>query len=58
LVDLAERAYELEHGALPKNIRDLVPDYLKAVPQDPANPTKAIELPAPAGREGGTRKSG
>jgi hypothetical protein len=32
---LATRAYTLDHGAPPKTAADLVPAYLKAVPQDP-----------------------
>lgn len=35
LVALAARAYELEKGRRPARLADLVPDYLKAVPQDP-----------------------
>ena len=35
MVDLAVRAYELERGQRPNEWRDLVPVYLKAVPQDP-----------------------
>ncbi len=34
-VDLAARAYELEKGHRPASSADLVPDYLKAIPQDP-----------------------
>jgi type II secretory pathway pseudopilin PulG len=32
---LALRAYRLDNGAYPGDLRDLVPDYLGAVPQDP-----------------------
>jgi len=32
----AARAYELEHGQPPATARDLVPQYLKSVPLDPA----------------------
>jgi hypothetical protein len=32
LIQLATRAYELERGAPPKNVSDLVPEYLQAVP--------------------------
>jgi hypothetical protein len=35
LIDLAARAYELEKGRRPASPADLVPDYLKAIPQDP-----------------------
>jgi hypothetical protein len=39
LVQLAARAYELEKGERPKNLADLVPAYLKAIPQDPLTRT-------------------
>ena len=39
LIDLAVRAYELEKGQSPKNVTDLVPVYLKSVPQDPLTGT-------------------
>ena len=35
IVRLATRAYELDKGKPPANLSDLVPEYLKAVPQDP-----------------------
>ncbi len=35
-MDFAARAYELEKGKRPQNITELVPGYLKAVPQNPA----------------------
>jgi hypothetical protein len=35
MIDLATRAYELDRGKRPASVADLVPDYLKAVPQDP-----------------------
>jgi hypothetical protein len=38
---LAARAYRLEHGAFPKSLQVLVPDYLPAVPND------AFEVGAP-----------
>ena len=41
-IHLAARAYELEHGKPPVAARDLVPQYLKSVPLDPAT---ARELP-------------
>ena len=34
-VGLAARSYELDKGQLPKDIADLVPAFLKAVPKDP-----------------------
>jgi hypothetical protein len=33
LIDLATRAYQLENGRPPANLNDLVPAYLKAIPQ-------------------------
>jgi hypothetical protein len=35
IFDLAARAYKLDSGKPPASAADLVPDYLKAVPQDP-----------------------
>ncbi len=35
MIQLASRAYALEEGAPPKTLADLVPAYLKAIPQDP-----------------------
>ena len=35
-IHLAARAYELQHGKPPGAARDLVPQYLKAVPLDPS----------------------
>jgi hypothetical protein len=45
LVDLAARAYELDKGRRPANLTDLVPDYLKAVPEDPASGKNLILPP-------------
>ena len=42
LVDLAARAYQLDKGKPPASTADLVPDYLKAVPQDPVTGTNII----------------
>jgi hypothetical protein len=42
LIDLAARAYELDKGHPPASAADLVPEYLKAVPQDPATGTNMI----------------
>jgi hypothetical protein len=39
LIDLAARAYELEKNERPKRLADLVPAYLKAIPQDPVTGT-------------------
>jgi hypothetical protein len=35
LIQLSTRAYELERGEPPKNLNDLVPGYLKAIPRTP-----------------------
>jgi hypothetical protein len=39
LIDLAARAHELDKGHRPASLADLVPDYLKAIPQDPVTGT-------------------
>ena len=39
LIELAARAYELEKGERPKNLTNLVPAYLKTIPQDPLTGT-------------------
>lgn len=45
VTDLAARAYELDHGKPPASISDLVPDYLKTIPQDPFTETDMDYLP-------------
>lgn len=45
LIALAARAYELDQGKPPANATDLVPEYLKAVPQDPVTGTNMVYLP-------------
>jgi hypothetical protein len=45
LIDLASRAYELDKGHRPANLADLVPDYLKAIPQDPLTGTNMVYSP-------------
>ena len=45
LIDLAARAYELDKGQSPANVADLVPDYLKAIPQDPFTGTNLVYSP-------------
>jgi hypothetical protein len=45
LINLAARAYELDKGKPPESLADLVPDYLKAVPQDPFTGTNMIYSP-------------
>lgn len=45
MIDLAARAYELEKGKPPVDIADLVPDYLKAIPQDPFTGSNMIYSP-------------
>jgi hypothetical protein len=44
-VALAARAYELDKGHRPVNIADLVPDYLKAIPQDPVTGSNLVYSP-------------
>jgi len=39
LITLAARAYELENTHRPASLSDLVPTYLKAIPQDPSTGT-------------------
>ena len=36
MVEIAAQAYSLDKGTHPKDVADLVPNYLKAVPKDPA----------------------
>jgi len=45
MIEFAARAYELDKGHRPGNVNDLVPDYLKAVPQDPFTGTNMVYLP-------------
>jgi len=45
LIQLASHAYELEKGERPKSIADLVPAYLKAIPQDPVTGTNLLYRP-------------
>jgi len=45
IIDLAARAFELDKGKPPGSLADLVPDYLKAVPQDPFTGTNMVYLP-------------
>src|ERR1035438_8289684 len=40
LIQLASRAYELEKGDRPKTLAELVPAYLKTIPQNPVTGTK------------------
>jgi hypothetical protein len=42
IVQFAARAYELDKGHPPANLADLVPDYLKAIPQGPSTGTNMI----------------
>jgi len=44
LIALAVRAYELEHGRHPKNLNELVPHYLDAIPVDPTTGTNLTYL--------------
>ena len=45
VISLAARAYGLEKGKPPTNVADLVPDYLKAIPQDPVTGTNMVYSP-------------
>jgi hypothetical protein len=45
LVQLAGRAYELDKGERAKSLADLVPEYLKTVPQDPLTGTNMTYRP-------------
>lgn len=44
MIAFAARAYELEHGKRPASVADLVPNYLKKIPQDPVTGTN-LTLP-------------
>jgi hypothetical protein len=44
-VELAVRAYQLEHGDRPKQLVDLVPTYLRSIPQDPITGTNLVYRP-------------
>jgi hypothetical protein len=45
LIGLAARAYELDKGHHPASPADLVPDYLKAIPQNPLTGTNLVYSP-------------
>jgi hypothetical protein len=45
IIEFAARAYELDKGHPPTNVSDLVPDYLKAIPQDPFTGTNMVYSP-------------
>jgi hypothetical protein len=45
MVDLAARAYQLDHGHRPASVSELAPDYLRAVPQDPFTGTNLVLTP-------------
>jgi hypothetical protein len=45
IINLAARAYELDKGKPPASLADLMPDYLKAIPQNPFTGTNAIYSP-------------
>ena len=45
IVRFAARAYELDKGHPPANLADLVPDYLKTIPQDPLTGTNMVYSP-------------
>lgn len=45
IIDLAARAYELGKGHRPATVSDLVTNYLKTIPIDPATGTNMVYLP-------------
>lgn len=45
MIEFASRAYALDNGHPPTNFNDLVPVYLKAIPQDPFTGTNMIYSP-------------
>ena len=45
MIEFAARAYELNKGHPPTNVVALVPDYLKAIPEDPLTGTNMVYLP-------------
>ncbi len=45
MVQLSARAFELENGRPPQSFADLVPGYLRAVPQDPLTGTNLVFRP-------------
>jgi len=45
MIAFAARAYELDNGKPPATVSDLVPDYLKTVPQDPVTGTNMVLQP-------------
>jgi hypothetical protein len=45
IIEFAARAYELDKGHRPASLNDLVPDYLKFIPQDPFTGTNMVYLP-------------
>jgi hypothetical protein len=45
IIDLAARVYLLDKGHSPASVTDLVPDYLKTIPQDPLTGTNMTYLP-------------
>lgn len=42
MLELAARAYKLEKGEPPKSVSDLVPGYIKTIPQDPVTGTNMV----------------
>lgn len=45
MVAFAAHAYELEHQQKAGSLTDLVPAYLKTIPQDPLTGTNMVFLP-------------
>jgi hypothetical protein len=49
ICDLAIRAYHFDHGSHPQQLRELVPEYLSAVPEDPFSGEPPIYRRTPTG---------
>ena len=45
MLSFAARAYELDKDKRPASIADLIPDYLKKIPQDAATGTNLVLIP-------------
>jgi DNA-binding transcriptional regulator YbjK len=45
IINLAARGYDLDKGHRPASVANLVPDYLKAIPQDPITGTNMVYSP-------------
>ncbi len=49
ITDLAIRCYEADHGELPSELADLVPEFLAEVPEDPFSGKPLVYRPDPTG---------